>query len=145
MNTILWYQPAILSEKDVIIYNGNPLEEGLGRIEAFNKLKTISEKAIGKERPWHGKIDKYYFIKGSFTAKDERGRNLSFMFISDATDGRKELTEILKVVNKDLTEQTKACLNSSSSIRLKTIIICLIGLCIIAIITLMTKYFNEIL
>lgn len=67
------------------------------------------------------------------------------MFISDATDGRKELTEILKVVNKDLTEQTKACLNSSSSIRLKTIIICLIGLCIIAIITLMTKYFNEIL
>ena len=31
MNNILWYQPAILSEKDVIIYNGNPLEEGLGR------------------------------------------------------------------------------------------------------------------
>lgn len=145
MNNILWYQPAILSEKDVIIYNGSPLEEGLDRIEVFNKLKTISEKAIGKKRPWHGKIDKYYFAKGSFTAKDERGRNLSFMFISDATDGRKELIKILKDINKDLTEQTKACLNSSSSIRLRPFIICLIGLCIIVIITLLIKSFDKIL
>ena len=145
MNNILWYQPAILSEKDIIIYNGSPLEEGLDRIEAFNKLKSISEKAIGKERPWHGKIDKYYFVKGSFTAKDERGRNLSFMFISDATDGRKELIKILKDINKDLTEQTKACLNSSSSIRLKPFIICLIGLCIIVLITFLIKSFDKIL
>ena len=145
MNNILWYQPAILSEKDIMIYNGSPLEEGLDRIEAFNKLKSISEKAIGKERPWHGKIDKYYFVKGSFTAKDERGRNLIFMFISDATDGRKELIKILKDINKDLTEQTKACLNSSSSIRLKPFIICLIGLCIIVLITFLIKSFDKIL
>jgi len=142
MNNILWYQPEILSEKDIIIHNGRFLEEGLDRIEVFNKLKEISEKTIGKERPWQGKIDKYYFVKGSFTAKDERGRNLSFMFISDATDGRKELIETLKVANKDMTEQTKACLNSPTTIRLKSIIICFIGLCIIALITLLTKYYN---
>lgn len=141
MNNILWYQPAKLSENDIIIHNGHPLEEGLDRIELFNKLKKISEKAIGKKRPWHGKIDKYYFVKGNFTVKDERGRNLSFMFISDATDGKKELIETLKVINQNMTEQTKACLNSSS-VRQKPIIICLIALCIVALITLLAKYFN---
>lgn len=56
MNNILWYQPAKLSDKDIVIKNGIILEEGTERFEAFQNLKKVSEKAIGKERPWHGKL-----------------------------------------------------------------------------------------
>lgn len=44
MNNILWYQPAKLSDKDIVIKNGIILEEGTERFEAFQNLKRYQRK-----------------------------------------------------------------------------------------------------
>ena len=46
MNNILWYQPAKLSDKDIVIKNGIILEEGTERFEAFQNLKKVSVKNV---------------------------------------------------------------------------------------------------
>lgn len=142
MNNILWYQPAKLSDKDVVIKNGIILEEGTERIEAFQNLKKVSEKAIGKERPWHGKIGNYYFIKGNFEKKDERGRRLSFLFISDAPNSTEVFFDTLKVINQKLDEQTATCIATQTSSIRKPIIFSFIGLILLALIIYLIKLIN---
>lgn len=112
MNNILWYQPEVLSEQDIVILNGNRLENGIERNEAFDKLKKVADRAIGKKRPWHGYLDGYYFVKGSLEKKDERGRPLSFMFISDDEDGKKQLYKLLRDIEIDLSPETEALLQT---------------------------------
>ena len=142
MNNILWYQPAKLSDKDVVIKNGNILDEGTERLEAFQNLKKISEKAIGKERPWHGKIGNYYFIKGNFEEKDERGRHLSFLFISDAPNGKEALINTLKAINQEVNEKTESCLSSQKSSVFNAILLSFIGLVILGFIIYLVKLIN---
>lgn len=142
MNNILWYQPAKLSDKDVVIKNGIILEEGTERLEAFQNLKKVSNKAIGKERPWHGKIGNYYFIKGNFEEKDERGRQLSFLFISDAPNGKEAFFDTLKAINQKLDEQTATCIATQTGSIYKPIIIGFTGLILLALIIYLIKLIN---
>ena len=142
MNNILWYQPAKLSDKDIVIKNGIILEEGTERFEAFQNLKKVSEKAIGKERPWQGKIGHYYFIKGNFKEKDERGRQLAFLFISDAPNGKEALINILKVINQEVNEKTESCLASQKSPVFNAILLSFIGLVILGFIIYLVKLIN---
>lgn len=114
MTNILWYQPAILSEQDVIICNGNKLDDVIQSTNAFSKLKEVSEKALGKKQPWHGKINGYYFVKGTLDARDERGRLLSFMFISDEEDGKQALLDTLQPLGFNMTPDTMQCVEADS-------------------------------
>ena len=125
MNNILWYQSANLLDQDVVIYNGKTLDVGLERTEAFSKLKKISEKVIGKKRPWCGKVDNYFFVKGSFEAKDERGRNLIFLFVSDALDGKQALVNTLQSSGQQMTQKTQNSLNTSNK-HWKEVAICVL-------------------
>lgn len=142
MNNILWYQPAKLSDKDVVIKNGNILEEGTERLEAFQNLKKVSDKAIGKERPWHGKIGHYYFVKGNFEEKDERGRQLSFLFISDATNGKEAFFDTLKKINKQVNEKTAICIASQKGLIPKQILLGCAGFAILLLLIYLIKILN---
>lgn len=142
MNNILWYQPAKLSDKDIVIKNGIILEEGTERFEAFQNLKKVSEKAIGKERPWHGKIGNYYFIKGNFEEKDERGRHLSFLFISDAPNGKQAFFDTLKKINKQVNEKTVICIASQKGLNPKQILLGCVGFVILLLLIYLIKILN---
>ena len=142
MNNILWYQPAKLSDKDIVIKNGIILEEGTERFEAFQNLKKVSEKAIGKERPWHGKIGNYYFIKGNFEEKDERGRHLSFLFISDALNGKQAFFDTLKKINKQVNEKTVICIASQKGLIPKQILLGCVGFVILLLLIYLIKILN---
>lgn len=107
MNNILWYQPEILSEPDVVILNGIRLNEGCERNTAFEKLNRVADKAIGKKRPWKGYLKGYYFVKGNLNKKDERGRSLSFMFISDDKKGKEQLYKMLGSLEIELSPETE--------------------------------------
>lgn len=139
MNNILWYQPTKLTDNDIIIKNGVSLEGSSERTEVFQKLKKISEKAKGKKRPWHGKIGNYYLIKGSFDEKDERDRFLSFLFISDAHDGKQAFFKTLKVIDKKINENTAKCLELQTKVILKPILVATVGLLLLALITYLIK------
>lgn len=49
MNNILWYQPAKLSDKDIVIKNGIILEEGTERFEAFQFSESAYKKSLREE------------------------------------------------------------------------------------------------
>lgn len=131
MTNILWYQPAILAEQDVIIYNGNKLDDVMQSTTAFSKLKEVSEKALGKNQPWHGEINGYYFAKGTLDARDERGRLLSFMFISDEKDGKQALMDTLQPLGFNMTPDTMQCLEENSR-RLGRIILAALVIALLA-------------
>lgn len=142
MNNIIWYQPAKLTDNDIIIKNGICLEEGSERTEVFLKIKKVSEKAIGKQRPWHGKIGNFYFIKGNFDEKDERGRFLSFLFISDTDNGKKAFIDTLKIIDKKINANTAKCLALETSPIIKHLLLWGVGLVLLALIIYLIIFFD---
>lgn len=108
--SILWYQPAKLTDDDFIFLNGKSLSNTSDRSEAFDKLKKVSDKVIGKDRPWCGNVSGYFFVKGTLNEKDERGRKLSFTFMSDEADGEAALHQTLKAASKVIDNSTAACI-----------------------------------
>ena len=79
---ILWYQPASLSEQDVIIHNGERVEDALKCAEYFGLIKQQADYVLKKNSPWCGKVRNFFFMKGNLDAKDELGRTMSFMYIT---------------------------------------------------------------
>ncbi len=131
MSNILWYQPAKLSERDVMLMDNRPLD-GEERSKAFASLKKVADKAVGKDTPWHGILKGYYFAKGNLDATDEKGRRLCFMFITDAADGKEQLREALKAQNMRMTEETEECIDAKSK-TLRTAVLVLLAVAIVAV------------
>ncbi len=105
--SILWYQPEKLNEPDVVVFNGKRLPEGDECSARFDQLYEISSKAIKHRTPWCGKVEGYYFVKGYFDARDEKGRLLPFMFISSAgRDGKIALDRELNALGYRMTADT---------------------------------------
>lgn len=130
---IFWYQPAKLSEADVIILNDNKLVDNIERSKAFALQKSLAEKVVGKKRHWYGKVDGYFFVKGMLDETDERGRKLSFVFVSDEIDAKSALYRALNIAGKSVDETTAACLNKEPSVAYKNKIFIagIIALCVI--------------
>lgn len=129
-NNILWYQPAKLSDDDVVVYNGKILSLGIERNQYFQKLLQVSEKVKGKERPWCGKINRYFFMKGSFSQQDELGRPISFMFVSDEQDYESALFRELNNIGFTLADSTKSCLNDKKN---KNRIKCILSVIVVSV------------
>lgn len=141
-NSILWYQPAKLSDEDLIFVNGKLLSEGPERTEAFDRMKKTADRALNKKRPWCGRVNSYYLIKGSFSEKDERGRLLSFTFVSNEENVEDALNQSLRAANKSLDATTLTCVKDYPSQQLKykrklagIIALCILIAIIIAIIS----------
>lgn len=145
MNNILWYQPEKLSDGDVVILNGNRLSYGKERDNAFDRLKKVADKAIGKKRPWQGYIDNYYFVKGSFDKVDERGRPLSFIFISDSENCKSELQNYLTIIGMSLSVDTSLLLKNTIDkwSAKRTMLLTALFLCIMLLIFFLNSKYGK--
>lgn len=114
MKNILWYQPANLKDADVIACNGEVINDNLMRSLLFKELKSVASNVMRFERPWCGNVDGHYFVKGSFDAMDERGRTLSFTYMSDMLDNKDGLIKDVKTLGFTLDKKTQDCISKTS-------------------------------
>ena len=112
---ILWYQPEKLGNDDVVVLNGSKLSNGVEYDKCFDSIKRFSDIAIKHESPWCGMVNGIYFVKGWFSAVDEKGRKLSFMFMSEEKDGYQALVRELKSLGYSLDNKTEECVKKQSS------------------------------
>lgn len=140
--SILWYQPERLNEQDVIIHNGERVEDALKCVEHFSLIKQEADFVLKKESPWCGKVHNFFFMKGSLDAKDELGRTLSFMYITDLPNPKEALQSDLERNCLRLTSSSENCLNRES--RLTIFQIALISIAILTIVTLIIYTFNML-
>lgn len=134
MTSILWYQPAIINSDDVVTCNRIIQQNIDEKNYYFRELNKIADKVIGKRKPWCGKIDKYFFIKGHLAGTDEKGRMLSFMFTCDNKNYKEALNQELDIIGYKLEENTENCLllkKKDSTIRYFLITIAIIAILII--------------
>lgn len=139
--SILWYQPEMLSDNDIVILNGEKLSIGNERDESFLQLNEIADKSIRHKSPWCGKVNGLFFIKGHLDATDEKGRLLPFMFVSNEENGHQALLRELKSIGYVMTKDTANCIKkqlSTSSIALIAIVIMII----ILLLSICVKYGN---
>lgn len=135
---IFWYQPAKLSDADVVLLNNKQLEDNAERSQAFLTLKKAADRCINKKRPWYGVVNGYKFVKGSLEQLDERGRKLSFIFLSDGNDWQTSLQNVLQSLNMKLDHDTTVCVgNAETKIKPQTIAaIALFAIVVVIIIVL---------
>lgn len=126
MSNILWYQPAKLSDRDVIVYNGSVIEQDICRSTYFARIMKIADKVSAHPRPWWGNVENYYFVKGCFTQKDEKGRLLSFMFLSECADDKRKLIQITSDLGFELDTDTKRCIENESKYKILYVVIILL-------------------
>jgi len=112
MASILWYQPAIINADDIVSCNGVIQQNSNERTSCFRQLNQIADKVIGKKKPWCGKVDGYFFIKGHIDGLDEKGRKLSFMFTCDEEDYKGALAKELVAIGCKLDSITEDYLAS---------------------------------
>ena len=101
------YQPASLIEPDMVYYNGVLIDDSYQRGEVYDRIVAIFNKVNNNTYPWLGKTGKFYTMRGLFDVKDEKGRNLAFLFASDNPDFSKELAGMYQVIGYDATQSTK--------------------------------------
>ena len=73
-------------------------------------------------------------MKGNLDARDELGRTMSFMYITDLPNPKEALKHDLERVGLGLASSSENCLNGNS--RLTTFQIALISIAILTIVTL---------
>ena len=110
MNYLL-YQPALLSEPDVVYKDGSLLTEPTERGETYDKIVRLFEKAGHAQYPWVGKVDGLFVVRGLFSAKDEKGRVLAFLFASDQEDFKEELKTLASTVGYAVSDETYASID----------------------------------
>lgn len=140
MSNILWYQPAKLSDRDVIVYNGSVIEQDMYRSTYFARIKKLADKVSVHPRPWWGNVENHYFVKGSFNQKDEKGRLLSFMFLSECADDKKTLIQITSDLGFELDADTKRCIENESKKKYKILFVVIIMLLIASFIYIVSNY-----
>ena len=136
---ILWYQPPMLEENDIVVLNGKILPEGKECDKNFHDLKFFSDKCIKHKSPWCGKVEGLFFIKGHLDAQDEKGRLLPFMFVSDEKDGHQALLRELKVIGYEMTLNTKKCIKKQPSIPSIAIVVA-VSVIIVVLLLIFAKY-----
>ncbi|MDO4189697.1 MAG: hypothetical protein Q4D29_11995 [Lachnospiraceae bacterium] len=131
---ILWYQSPKISDRDIVSLNGQILSSKIERFKYFNIIKSLSDKALDFKKPWCGRLEGMFFVKGYFDARDEKGRLMSFMFMSDETNGRSALMRELEIIGYTMTTETRKCVfKTDSTTTVIYIIMVIIGLLILTI------------
>lgn len=111
-HTIIRYQSNRLNEHDIIICNGQVIKDTETRQVYINELFEFELKASKKKSPWCGKVNGWIFVKGLFSQKDESGRRMSFVFLSNNNNFTDEMNKAFQIVNKTLDHRTKETIKS---------------------------------
>lgn len=141
--SIMWYQPAQLNGEDIMLADSEILQPGTAYQEAFDEMYRLSDFMADKKRPWHGKNRKLklHYVKGNLNQVDEKGRMLSFDFISRQDCWEDELKKSIKAIGIEMDDGTTNCLKKKESRTLwKTIVaIILVAAGIVYAISLIKK------
>lgn len=113
MNCLL-YQPALLSEPDKVYLNGTLVEDTSKRREVYDKIVSLSNSIGTKTYPWFGKAGGFFVLRGLFDIKDEKGRTLSFLFVSDNVNYLHELKSISKTIGYNIDHSTLSIIEEFS-------------------------------
>jgi hypothetical protein len=133
--SILWYQPERMDDQDVIIYNGERVEDALKRTEYFGIIRRQAELVLKKQKPWCGLVRGFFFMKGHLDRKDELGRTMSFMYITDSTNYKEALMRELELANLSLSTSSQSCLTKKERLTaLQTALITIVVFAVIAFI-----------
>lgn len=108
--SILWYQHQDPKQDDVVFLNGDKLVNQNDIQENFRIINLIANKAIENSTPWCGRINGYFFIKGLLNSKDNIGRTMSFLYVTDNKDYKSSCIAELKAAEVEISDETKNCL-----------------------------------
>lgn len=88
MKNILWYQDPNNNSQDVISIDGEIITSPTNPtyIKHYNFLQDINQTTFNKEIASVYKTKNGYFIKAHLDDKDVLGRNIGFMFYSEASN-----------------------------------------------------------
>ncbi|WP_018110114.1 hypothetical protein [Bacteroides propionicifaciens] len=146
MKNILWYQDPNNKSQDVISINGKIITPPTDPtyIKYYNYLQDKNHTTFNKESARVYKMKTGYFIKGHLADKDVIGRNIGFMFYSDAittTELASNLMQEAKINDKTCKDELiEEVLQFKPKNSLSTIITAaLITIAIVAILIILFK------
>lgn len=140
---ILWYQSEKLGGDDFVVLNGKVFSNRIEGNIYFDKLKKTADIVIKNRSPWCGFVKGVYFVKGWFSAVDERGRQLPFMFISEEKDGYMALMHELKSLGYSLESRTEECVKKQSSKLPISMIVSFVVIILLIILIFSIRYGNK--
>ena len=140
MDSILWYQHADLNVGDVICYNGVRVENQIRMKQYFDTIKVKADEVVRKPSPWCGKVSGVFFMKGYLTSHDEKGRIMSFMYMTKDKNYREACKNELNAAGLLMSNETEDCLNNTKKHTWKFYVTFLcIALIFVVIVTLATN------
>lgn len=107
---ILWYQHQDPNADDVIYLNGERVVTTNEMQDSFSQLRAFANRAIDKPTPWCGNIKGYFFVKGYLKSKDNVGRIMSFLYLTDGKDCVSSCIEDLAIAGLEMSIETEKCL-----------------------------------
>ncbi len=108
--SILWYQPQDPKLDDIIFLNGERLKNKQDIQDNFYIICSAVNKVSNKETPWCGIVNGYFFLKGYLDMKDNVGRTMSFIYVTDSEDYESSCVAELKAAGLEMSAQTVVCL-----------------------------------
>ena len=96
---ILLYQPATIAEEDHLYLNGKLLPDSSERTEMYDRIVSIF-KTVKSKYPLVCKTNGLFVVRGLFDAEDEKGRKLSFIFMSTKTVGYEVAPSTITYIQK---------------------------------------------
>ena len=114
--SILWYQPQDPRQDDVIFLNGERLTNKQDIQDNFRIISSTISKVSKKETPGCGKVKGYFFLKGYLDQKDNVGRTMSFIYVTDNEDYDSSCVAELKAAGLEMSAKTVVCLQDRKRI-----------------------------
>ena len=137
---ILLYQPATIAEEDQIYLNGKLLPDSLERTEMYDRIVSIF-KTVKSKYPLVCKTNGLFVVRGLFDAVDEKGRKLSFIFMSDSKEFLEEILSVTKTVGYEVAPSTITYIQKFKyACKIKTYLaVILLAITFLATITILCK------
>ena len=137
---ILLYQPATIAEEDQIYLNGKLLPDSLERTEMYDRIVSIF-KTVKSKYPLVCKTNGLFVVRGLFDAVDEKGRKLSFIFMSDSKEFLEEILSVTKTVGYEVAPSTITYIQKfKHACKIKTyLVVILLAITFLATITILCK------
>lgn len=139
--SIMWYQPANLHDPDVILIDGEIAEDGEARQKCFDEYSEFAKAVVDKSRPWCGRIGDCFYIKGSLNQVDQKGRLLSFDFVSKYDCWKDQYKQCINTIGIVPTRETDASLKTHDTKRMVLYAFAII-VAILATLIMINKYTN---
>ena len=137
---ILLYQPATIAEEDQIYLNGKLLPDSSERTEMYDRIVSIF-KTVKSKYPLVCKTNGLFVVRGLFDAVDEKGRKLSFIFMSDSKEFLEEILSVTKTVGYEIAPSTITYIKKfKHACKIKTyLVVILLAITFLATITILCK------